>query len=252
MMEFGQKRWISYDVLLIDPFPIEKHHKFTRIWILLQKKKKHGNENFQKKCHFGVRNDEIWPKNDEPPMKSCSLTHCNRKATQIKRTPLRKFSKRCLFRGWNDGICWQTMNLFWSPARWPISNWKAAQICANLNSDAKKKRPPKWKFSKKCHFRGRNDGIWLKTINHLWSPSRWPISNWKAVQICVNLKFGPKKLMELGEKWWTSYGVLLVDPFPIEKLHKFAWSEFRRKKKKTPNKKFSTKCHFGGWNDGNW
>ena len=38
MMEFGQKRWTSYDVLLVDPFPIEKQHKFTRIWILLQKK----------------------------------------------------------------------------------------------------------------------------------------------------------------------------------------------------------------------
>ena len=124
MMEFSQNRWTSYDVLLVDPFPIEKQHKFTRIWILLQKENEHRNENFQKKCHFGVHNDEIWPKNDEPPMKSCSLTHCNRKATQIKRTPLRKFLKRCLFRGRNDLIWWQTMNLFWSPARWPISNWK--------------------------------------------------------------------------------------------------------------------------------
>ena len=49
MMEFGQKRWTSYDVLLVDPFPIEKQHKFTRIWILLQKQNEHRNENFQKK-----------------------------------------------------------------------------------------------------------------------------------------------------------------------------------------------------------
>ena len=48
MMEFGQKRWTSYDVLLVDPFPIEKQHKFTRIWILLQKKNEHRIKNFRK------------------------------------------------------------------------------------------------------------------------------------------------------------------------------------------------------------
>ena len=49
MMEFGDKRWTSYGVLLVDPFPIEKQHKFVQIWIPMQKKKKdHRNENFQK------------------------------------------------------------------------------------------------------------------------------------------------------------------------------------------------------------
>ena len=135
----------------------------------------------------------------------------------------------------------------------PFQLKSSTNLCKSEFRCKKKKRPPKWKFSKKCHLGGRNDGIWLKTIKQLWSPSRWPIFNWKAVQICVNLKFGPKKLMELGEKWWTSYGVLLVDPFPIEKLHKFAWIWIpTQKKKRAPNKKFSKKCHFGGWNDGNW
>ena len=50
----------------------------------------------------------------------------------------------------------------------------------------KKKWPPKRKIWKTCHFGGRNDGIWPK-------------------------------------KRWTSCAVLLVDLFPIEKLHKFAW-----------------------------
>ena len=40
----------------------------------------------------------------------------------------------------------KTMNLRQSPARSPISNWEAAQIC-------------------------QNDGIWLKTMNHLQSPA---------------------------------------------------------------------------------
>ena len=151
MMEFGQKRWTSYDVLLVDPFPIEKQHKFTRIWILLQKKNKHGNENFQKKCHFGVHNDEICPKNDQPPMKSCSLTHCNRKATQIKWTPLRKFSKRCLFGA---------------------------------------------------------------------------------------------EMMEFGDKRWTSYGVLLVDPFPIETQHKFVQIWILMQKKKSTEMKIFKKMPF--------
>ena len=29
--------------------------------------------------------------------------------------------------------------------------------------------------------------------------------------------------MELSEIRWTTYGVLLVHPFPVEKLQKFVW-----------------------------
>ena len=38
--------------------------------------------------------------------------------------------------------------------------------------------------------------------------------------------------MELGKKWWTSYKVLLVDPFPIEKLYKYVqiWIPVQKKK----------------------
>ena len=150
------------------------------------KKNKHENENFQKKCHFGVRNDEIWPKNDEPPMKSCSLTHCNRKATQIKRTPLRKVSKRCLFGGRNDGIWWQTLNLFWSPARWPISNWKAAQICANVNSDAKKKKKKTTEmkiFKKNVVSHAETMEFGRKKMNLLRGLFCWPMSNRKVAPI---------------------------------------------------------------------
>ena len=45
--------------------------------------------------------------------------------------------------------------------------------------------------------------------------------------------------MEFAEKWWTSYGVLSVDPFPIEKLHQFKQNWILvHKKKLAPEWKF--------------
>ena len=41
---------------------------------------------------------------------------------------------------------WKTMNLLWSPTRWPISKQKAAQIYVNLNSMGKKKKHRKKDF----------------------------------------------------------------------------------------------------------
>ena len=75
-------------------------------------------------------------------------------------------------------------------------------------------------------------------MNLLRSPTRWPISNREASQICMNLNSDAKKktpnknfrknanleaeMMEIGRKMGTSYGVLLIDPLAIEKQHKFA------------------------------
>ena len=71
-----------------------------------------------------------------------------------------------------------------SPSHWPISNRKVALICLKLNSGVKKKTTTETKILKKMPFR---------------KPKRW----------------------NLAEKRWTSYGVLSVDPFPIQKLHQF-------------------------------
>ena len=157
-----------------------------------------------KKCHFEGRNDGIWPKNDDPPMKSFSLTHFQSKSCtnlheyefwgkKEKERQNENLVKKCHFRGQNDGIWRKMMNLLWGSDRWPIFNRKGIQICVNLNSGAKKKWIPKQKFSKKCHFGGWNDGIWPKMMNFLWSPSCWPISNKKVIQICVNLNSAQHK-----------------------------------------------------------
>ena len=42
----AEKRWTSYRVQSVDPFPIEKLHQFVRIWILAQKNNEHRNKNF--------------------------------------------------------------------------------------------------------------------------------------------------------------------------------------------------------------
>ena len=94
------------------------------------------------------------------------------------------------------------------------------------------------------------------TMNVLWILARWPICNRKATQICTNMNSSTKKykhrkenfrrnaisgaeMIEFGAKRWTSYRVLLVDPFPIEKLHKFAWIWILvQKRNKHRNKNF--------------
>ena len=70
------------------------------------------------------------------------------------------------------------------------------------------------------------------------SRSRWPISNRKVALICLKQNSGDKKTTtetkffikmpfrrpkrwNLAEKRWTSYGVLSIKPFPIERLHQF-------------------------------
>ena len=70
-----------------------------------------------KKFNFGVRNDRIWPKNDDSPGKCFPLTYFQSKScTNLPQTE------------------------FWH----------------------KKKMNTETKFWEKCHFGGRNDGIWPK------------------------------------------------------------------------------------------
>ena len=45
-----------------------------------EKKRPPKQKKFQKKCHFGSRNDGIWPKNDEPLTESYLLTHSQLKS----------------------------------------------------------------------------------------------------------------------------------------------------------------------------
>ena len=107
-------------------------------------------------------------------------------------------------------------------------------------------------FEKKCHVIDRNDRIWLKNDD---SPGEsFPLTNFQS-KSCTNLaqtefwrkkknnnhrnenffkkiSFRRPKRWNLAEKRWTSYGVLSVDPFQIEKLDQFKWNWILAQKKK--------------------
>ena len=103
-----------------------------------------------------------------------------------------------------------------SPSHWPISNRKVALICLKLNSGVKqKKRPPKRKFWKKCHFGSRNDGIW------------------------------PKNDEPLTESY-------LLTHFQMKSFTNLSKTEFWHKKKMTTETKSFKKCNFVDWNDRIW
>ena len=121
---------------------------------------------------------------------------------------------------------WKMMNLPWIPARWPISNWEVVQI----------KWAPKQNFLKICHFEGWNVGIWPKNDkcpkksclwthfqsknctnlceSEFWYKMKWA-TKWKFLK---NMLFRRSKRLNLAEKRRTSFGVLLIDPFLIERL----------------------------------
>ena len=89
------------------------------------------------------------------------------------------------------------------------------------------------------------------------SPSHLPIFNRKVALIFLNLNSGNNnktstetkilkkmpcrraKQLNLHEKQWTSYEVLSVDPFPIEKLHQFKRNRILTHKKMSTETKFS-------------
>ena len=265
------------------------------------KKKTNTETKFKKKCHFGSKNDGIWPKNDEPLTGSYLLTHFQSKSwTNWSETKFwhkektsieRKIFKKYHFAGRNDvswpkkddstkesfpltyfqsksctnlpeiepltesylltyfqsksctNLCelefWRQkknaehrngnfqkkkailkaetiefsgkmMNLRWSLGSWPISTWKALQIFAQ-----KEKSTLKWQFSKKCHFRGRNDGIWPKNDEAL-------------IKCNLLTHFQSKSCTTLSE------------------------SEFWSKKKTSTEIKIFKKYHFVGRNDASW
>ena len=131
-------------------------------------------------------------KNDEPLTGSYLLTHFQSKScTNLSETefwhkkwraPKWKIFKNAISETETIEFGRKTMNLQGSPSHWPISNQKVALICLKLNSGAKNKTTTETKILKKMPFR---------------KPKRW----------------------NLAEKRWTSYGVLFVDPFPVEKFH---------------------------------
>ena len=120
-----------------------------------------------------------------------------------------------------------------------------SKSCTNLSETEfwhKKWRAPKWKILKNAISETETIEFGWKTMILQGSPSHWPISNRKVALIFLKLNSGTKnktrtetkilkkmpcrrpKRWNLVEKWWTSYGVLSVDPFQIEKLHQFKWN----------------------------
>ena len=95
------------------------------------------------------------------------------------------------------------------------------------------------KIFKKCHFEDQNDRIWLKnddspgesfplTYFQLKSSTDLPQTEfWHQKQNDYRNKNFEKnamskaETMEFGQKMMNPFGVLSVDPFPIEKLHQF-------------------------------
>ena len=156
------------------------------------------------------------------------------------------------------------MNILQNLARWPISNQKAEQICANLNSSVKKKEHRNKKFWKKCHFGGWNDGIWPKndeplvesySLTHFQSKKLYKFTLiWIPVQHKTSIETKIKKKCYFEDQ---NTGIWLKnDELPVEScslnyfqskscinLHEF---EFWRKIKRAPEQKFWKKCHFRG------
>ena len=142
----------------------------------------------------------------------------------------------------------KTMNLLRSPICWPISNRKLHQFKRNWIL-TQKKRSTETKFLKNTISETETIEFVWKMMNLQGSPSHWPISNRKVALICLKLNSGAKnktttetKILKkmpcrrprrwnLAEKWSTSYGVLSVDPFPIEKFHQFKWNRILAHKK---------------------
>ena len=164
------KRWTSYGVLFVDPFPIEKLHKFKRNWILAQKKTSTEMKNFLK-CNFGYRNDRISLKNDDSPGESFPLTYFQSKScTNLPQTEFRR----------------------------------------------KKKRPPKRKFWKKCHFGGWNDGIWPKKDEPL--TESYLLTHFQS-KSCTNLsesRFWRKKKGEVNEPPIFKSRVISLEILPTD------------------------------------
>ena len=84
----------------------------TKFWHKI--KNQPPKQNFSKKCHFGGRNDGIWPKNDKPLPESYLLTNFQSKScTNLSETEFRhnkntstetKIFKKCNFVDRNDRI----------------------------------------------------------------------------------------------------------------------------------------------------
>ena len=229
---WNDRIWPKNDDSTKESFPLTYFHRKVALICLKQnsgdKKKWPRNKN-KKKSHFGVRNNKIWPKNDEPLMESSVDPFPIEKLHQFVRiwilvqkkkknsAPKKKFSKKMSFR---------------RPKRWNFAEtrWTYDGVLAvdpfpieKLHKNARtwiltqKKKSTEMKFFKKKNAISEVETMEFarKTMNILWSLARWPISNQKAAQICTNLNSGTKK--KRASKW-----------------------------------KFSKNCHLGGRNDRIW
>ena len=113
-MEFGQKMIILLWSLARWPISNQTPTQICMNLNFSAKKKWVPKRKLSKKCHVIGRNDRIWPKNDEPPMESCLLTHFQTKNCtnlcksefwcKMKQASKQKFSKKMQFQGpkwWN-------------------------------------------------------------------------------------------------------------------------------------------------------
>ena len=161
-----------------------------------QRKKKTTNETkiFKIKCHFGVRNDGIWLKNNEPLTESYLLTHfqsiscTNLSETEFwhkqKTSTETKIFKKCHFGDRNDRILLKNDD---SPGEsLPLTYFqsKVALICLKLNSGTQKKYEHRNKnFQKNATSEAETMEFGRKTMNLFRSLICSPISNLKVEPI---------------------------------------------------------------------
>ena len=75
-MELGSKTMtLLREFCLLTNFQSKSYTNLREFVFWRKKRNEHRDGNFWTKCNFGGQNVGIWPKNDESPMESCSLTH---------------------------------------------------------------------------------------------------------------------------------------------------------------------------------
>ena len=131
-------------------------------------KKKATETKIFEKSHSEGRNDGVWPKYDEHPTESYPLTLFQSKSCtnlwkskfwrkKKKEHQNENFQKNVISEADTMEFGQKMVNILWSLACWSFINLRDSKFQCK-----RKKRSTETKIFVKCHFGGRNDGIWPK------------------------------------------------------------------------------------------